>query len=189
MTINQIKKVALIQFTEKGYEGTSLSDIAQEVGIKKQSIYSHFKNKDELFLTVTHQAINEEIEFLHDFFIQKKPDLKDYLKSFIVQIKERYIQNEGSNIEFLLRIAYMPPLHLKDQVIKNVNQYFFELEDLVNKSFLNEIDQSVKVNNATLSFMTMLDGLFVALIYGGMERFEQKFKASWNIYWQGLLHS
>ena len=41
MTINKIKKVALTKFIEQGYEGTSLSDVANEVGIKKQSIYSH----------------------------------------------------------------------------------------------------------------------------------------------------
>ena len=47
----------------------------------------------------------------------------------------------------------------------------------------------MKANKATLSFMTMLDGLLVALIYGGIQRFKQKFKASWEIYWAGLLNS
>lgn len=86
-------------------------------------------------------------------------------------------------------MAYMPPLHLKEEVIKNFNLYFLELEELVNKLFINDIDISMKANDATLSFMTMLDGLLVALIYGGVERFNLKFKASWKIYWTGLLNS
>ena len=39
---------------------------------------------------------------------------------------------------------------------------------------------------ATLSFMNMLNGLLVTLIYGGCERFDLKFKASWKVYWAGL---
>ena len=68
MTINKIKKVALTKFIEQGYEGTSLSDVANEVGIKKQSIYSHFKSKEELFITVMNDVIKEESEYLDYFF-------------------------------------------------------------------------------------------------------------------------
>ena len=134
MTINQIRKVALLHFIQKGYEGTSLSDIAQEVGIKKQSIYSHFKNKDELFLTVMNKVISEETEFLHEFFSLQNPNLQNYLKNFIFEIKSRYIKSEESNMKFVLRMAYMPPLHLKVEVIKSFNLYFLELEKLVTKS-------------------------------------------------------
>lgn len=40
---------ALIMFSEKGYEGVSMRDIASEVGIKAASIYNHFKNKEDIF--------------------------------------------------------------------------------------------------------------------------------------------
>lgn len=188
MTINKIKKVALMNFIEKGYEGTSLADIANEVGIKKQSIYSHFKNKDELFITVMTDVLTEETEFLYNFFNNPYIDLKNHLEKFILQIKERYIQNEQSSMKFVLRMAYMPPLHLKEEVINNFNTYFLKLEDLINMLFLNDLALSKKANIATLSFMTMLDGLLVALIYGGTERFNLKLEASWELYWIGLLN-
>lgn len=186
MTINQIRKAALINFTKKGYEGTSLSDIAQEVGIKKQSIYSHFKNKDALFLDIMNGVVKEETEFLYTFFAQQNYNLQNYLMDFILKLKKQYIESEQSNMKFILRMAYMPPFHLREEVIKNFNLYFLELERLINKLFSNETNISIKNNNATLSFMTMLDGLLVALIYGGVERFDQKLKASWEIYWTGL---
>ncbi|MEW9095229.1 MAG: TetR/AcrR family transcriptional regulator [Clostridiaceae bacterium] len=188
MTITQIKKAALLNFTEKGYDGTSLFDIAEEVGIKKQSIYSHFKNKDELFLTVMDEVINEEMNFLHNFFTHYKADLKSYLEDFILEFKERYVNNEEYNMKFVLRMCYMPPFHLKEKVLKNFKLYFLELENLLNELFLNTKVFSDKVNRATLSFMTLLDGLLVALIYGGVERFNQKFQISWEIYWNGLLN-
>jgi AcrR family transcriptional regulator len=188
MTIDEIKKAALSNFTAKGYEGASLSDIVQEVGIKKQSIYSHFKNKDELFLTVMHDVLNEERNFLHRFFSHFEPDLENYLRDFILEFKERYANNEECNMKFVLRMAYMPPIHLREEVIQNFKSYFLELESLLNSLFLNSETFSAKANRATLSFLTLLDGLLVALIYGGIERFDQKFQISWEIYWKGLVN-
>ncbi|MCC9296207.1 TetR/AcrR family transcriptional regulator [Clostridium sp. MT-14] len=188
MTITEIKKAALLNFTEKGYDGASLSDIAQEVGIKKQSIYSHFKSKDELFLTVMEEVINEETKFLHQYFSHYQPDLKNYLEDFILKLKERYTNNKECNMKFILRMAYMPPVHLREEVILNFKLYFSELEKLLNKLFFNTETFSKKAERATLSFMTILDGLLVALIYGGIERFNQKFRVSWEIYWSGLLN-
>lgn len=43
---------ALQVFWEKGYEGTSLTDLTQAMGINKPSLYSTFGNKEELFLKV-----------------------------------------------------------------------------------------------------------------------------------------
>ena len=45
----RIVREALRLFLEKGYERTSLNDIAGAVGITKPAIYYHFENKDELF--------------------------------------------------------------------------------------------------------------------------------------------
>jgi AcrR family transcriptional regulator len=189
MTITQIRKVALTQFIEKGYEGASLSDIANEVGIKKQSIYTHYKSKDELFLSVMSQVIDEETEFLHDFFSRSYTSLRDYLERFVLELQNRYLKSDESNIKFVLRMAYMPPTHLKDKAVESFNLYFLELEALVHNKFAQDNELSKKADDATLAFMTMLDGLLISLIYGGADRFTQKFKASWGIYWAGLFRS
>lgn len=44
----EILLAALDLFSVKGYEGTSISDIAQKVGIKKATMYSHFTSKQEI---------------------------------------------------------------------------------------------------------------------------------------------
>ncbi len=45
----EILRAAVELFTEKGYEGTSVDDIAQAAGVSKQTVYSHFGNKETLF--------------------------------------------------------------------------------------------------------------------------------------------
>lgn len=45
----QILKGALTVFLEYGYKGTSMDRVADEAGVSKQTIYSHFKDKENLF--------------------------------------------------------------------------------------------------------------------------------------------
>lgn len=47
-TKQEILLAALDLFSVKGYEGTSISEITQKVGIKKATMYSHFTSKQEI---------------------------------------------------------------------------------------------------------------------------------------------
>ncbi|MCH4889594.1 TetR/AcrR family transcriptional regulator [Acidaminobacter sp. JC074] len=77
-TKDKILLVSYDYYTKYG-EFFSLSQIAEELGIKKQSIYSHFKNKDELLRTMLYQAvgnyllqINQEFEAAKDLPIKNR---------------------------------------------------------------------------------------------------------------------
>ena len=47
-TKDRITEAALRLFSEKGYLGASLSDIAKQVGISKAALYKHFASKQEI---------------------------------------------------------------------------------------------------------------------------------------------
>jgi AcrR family transcriptional regulator len=47
-----ILEAAMKLFAEKGFEGTSMQNIAEAVGLQKQSLYTHFKNKDQIYMDV-----------------------------------------------------------------------------------------------------------------------------------------
>lgn len=44
-----IREAAAALFLEKGYQGTSMDDIAAAAQVSKQTIYTHFAGKEELF--------------------------------------------------------------------------------------------------------------------------------------------
>lgn len=44
-----ILEEALRQFSEKGYAGTSMSEIAKPLGITKAALYKHFESKQQIF--------------------------------------------------------------------------------------------------------------------------------------------
>lgn len=57
-TKNVIERKALILFSEKGYDATSMREIAEAAGITKPVIYYYFKNKEQL----CHHLISSGLE-------------------------------------------------------------------------------------------------------------------------------
>ena len=55
-TRERILDVATELFTEQGYEGTSLREIADRLGITKAALYYHFHSKDEILTTLLEPA-------------------------------------------------------------------------------------------------------------------------------------
>ncbi len=51
-TKDLILNVALKFFSERGYDGVGLREIAKEIGINESAIYKHFKSKKEIFETI-----------------------------------------------------------------------------------------------------------------------------------------
>ncbi|MBS4201056.1 TetR/AcrR family transcriptional regulator [Bacillus sp. FJAT-49732] len=57
--IDQIKKAALKVFAHRGIIGTKMSMIAAEAGISQGLSYRYFKSKEELFITLIQDALEE----------------------------------------------------------------------------------------------------------------------------------
>lgn len=67
-----IIQIASRLFSLKGYNSTSLQDIADEVGLHKTSLFHYFKNKEEILTEVMEISFKKYTEILDDAF--KKSD-------------------------------------------------------------------------------------------------------------------
>jgi AcrR family transcriptional regulator len=56
--LDRLLLVAAQTFTERGYDGTSMEDLARELGITKSAIYHHVSGKDELLRLATDRALD-----------------------------------------------------------------------------------------------------------------------------------
>ena len=62
----RIQQVAVELFTEHGYEGTSLREIAECLGVTKAALYYHFRSKDDIIESLVedlHLQMDELIEW------------------------------------------------------------------------------------------------------------------------------
>lgn len=190
MTAQKIMSVALRHFARNGYEGASLADIAAEVGIKKPSIYNHFKGKDDLFMAVYQDAAKRELQFVEEYL---KPDnyipLEEQLFGFLSGYKERY-ENEVDT-KFFLRMSFFPPVHLQQQSMKLSLSYIDQMADQAKVLFHSAkqdglIHADVSIEQATGAYMAVLDSLFVEMLYGDHDHLMKRLGASWHVFWRGV---
>lgn len=162
MRKEEIKQAALTLFANNGFEGTSLADIAGMVGLKKQSLYSHFKDKDDLFLSIMKDAKSTEIDYyrakLRDSDLSR-PDL--VLSSLLFGVKELYDTDEA--YQFWLRYGFYPPKHLYDIVQADITENVQQMEQDFTALFADWIEQKLIPNQdvetmkeATWEFLMLL---------------------------------
>ncbi|KYC97147.1 TetR/AcrR family transcriptional regulator [Heyndrickxia sporothermodurans] len=192
MTSDAIKEAALKYFTIHGYEGASLSLIAEEVGMKKQSIYAHFKGKDDLFLQVLRDAKEVELSSKLKYFSKigsqnPEKDLYGYLQLGI----DLFQKNE--HLKFWLRMSFFPPAHLAKAIEIEVIDLEEKVQALLESKFQDWIDANVIVGDVaktpTLAFLGVVDSIMLELVYGNDEkRLMDKLEASWTVFWRGISH-
>ncbi|CAH0306788.1 HTH-type transcriptional repressor AcnR [Peribacillus sp. Bi96] len=190
MKSNEIKEAALKYFTIHGYEGASLSLIAEEVGMKKQSIYAHFKGKDDLFLQVLRDAKETELSSKLQYFskVDSKNPEKD-LYGFLQLVIDLFQKNE--HIKFWLRMSFFPPAHLEKEVGKEVIDIEEKVQTILECKFQDWINAKLIVEDAaitpTYAFLGVVDSILVELVYGNDEKqLKDKLSASWKVFWRGI---
>lgn len=58
-TLDRLREAALELFGDRGYDGASMAELADRVGIAKPSIYNYFRSKEELLLELLEAGANE----------------------------------------------------------------------------------------------------------------------------------
>lgn len=187
---NEIKEAALKYFTIHGYEGASLSQIAEEVGMKKQSIYAHFKGKDDLFLQVLRDAKETELSSKLQYFskVDSKNPEKD-LYGFLQLVIDLFQKNE--HIKFWLRMSFFPPAHLEKEIGQEVIDIEEKVQAILECKFQDWINAQLIVEDEaitpTYAFLGVVDSILLELVYGNDEkRLNDKLSASWKVFWRGI---
>lgn len=125
----RILKAAEELFAEKGFNGTSVNMIAEKASVNKAMIYYHFKDKNDIIVSMFEEIIKEAPQQVNTG-LSDNPETDD---SFIEAKKEsigqeiRYMLNRKS----ILSVMLMESLKGDDK-----NNYFFKCAESV---FQNEL--------------------------------------------------
>lgn len=178
----RIIDVAFEHFVLSGYEGASLGAIAETVGIRKASIYTHFKSKDALFLELLLDALEIECAHLQECF-HTVSEGKLPGEVYLCEIKSRY--EHAISYQFLTRIAYVPPSHLIEQVTSAYQHYIEQIIQFYQAELFQLIHDAQDQEMYTDAYLGILDSLSVELLYDG-RMYKRRLHAMLCLYRQSL---
>jgi AcrR family transcriptional regulator len=188
-TVDNIKALALSLFAMKGYDATTMNDIAEGVGIKKPAIYTYFAGKDALFLTVFRDLLDT---YKREMGIIQSNAAVMQVQDRLFYLFEQYIRYFSSDREaslFWNRIFLFPPLHLKEQIfaeIRETERLFSEaLQTALEDGLREGIIRGANLHELELSFRSLREGLLLAYLINP-ELDEAKIRGVWNAYWRGI---
>ncbi|MGG1662111.1 TetR/AcrR family transcriptional regulator [Brevibacillus sp. NRS-1366] len=193
MTANLIIEAGLKLFTQHGYEGASLADIAKEVGIHKSSIYTHFKKKEDLFLAVFDYAMSDYREHLKLLLATIQHDsIEDSLYKILCNVGQYYNQS-AEKVVFQKRFLLFPPSFLQDEMKSRFAFFDDSLIQMLFTIFKERTPEaefhSHEVKGWLNAYSCVLDGLFSHMVYYGNVGFDEKVNSIWKLYWGGIQHS
>lgn len=183
----EIKKAALHYISKYGYEGTTLKDIAQTVGIKTPSLYSHFDSKEQLFISILDDLRIKDREKVMELVLSfRNKSIEEVFKSYF------YHYTDANNIVFWLivlkEILLNPPTNilqkLREDFTKIEREMSIQLTEFFqigrNEGWVKRKDTEQMIS----TFFTLIDGLLVEQNLYDKKKYEERREEMWNLYRQ-----
>lgn len=194
MTYEEIKQSALELFSRKGFEGTTIKDIAQKSGLKPSSIYSHITSKEGLFLDILKDCIKhggQSVKSINNYISNEDSyDSEEVLRQYHFAITRHFTENKEAYL-FLRQVTsftngkYGLDKNTSANIIINENTVkFFE-------SFFVELKQQGKIidkSNEELFYIyagTIIAYLEEKLVYN-IPLNDEHINLAWRGFWESI---
>ncbi len=111
-TWERILDIALDLFTKQGFDGTSLREIAEKVGVTKAALYYHFASKDDILMAL-HMRLHEfGKDALDD--MDAEPVTLELWGALLAEIVEQMLAQRSLFLMHERNQAALEKLHSKD---------------------------------------------------------------------------
>ncbi|MDT8420800.1 MAG: TetR/AcrR family transcriptional regulator [Desulfuromonadales bacterium] len=131
VTRQAILTAAIRLFGEKGYDQTSIDDLAVSAGIGKSTVYSYFSTKNEIFLAFCDEEVDRSFRTLKELHDPQAPLLQQLVDLFMMQF--RFMTDNREFGRHLLREIVFPQVSsLKS--LEHDQRYLNMLEELLQQA-------------------------------------------------------
>lgn len=163
-TKRSIFESAVIVFSESGYNGATMDDIAIRAGVAKGTLYYHFKSKEEIFNFVVIEgmkSMQEQIEAISNSDESSLDKIKQICRS---QVTLAYKNREFCKV---LISQLWGTEERQKEVRQLLAKYFKEIECILSKAMCDGV---VRKGNADLMAFTFFGGVIATSVYEVMGR-------------------
>ena len=151
MTRDKIIKVATQHISKNGFIGSSMRDIASQVGIEASSLYSHFSSKEAILAEICLSGLKSFIERLKNN-IQLNRSVVAQLEAVV-----EFMINENMTNWDLNRVLFNDYKHLTSKHLDEFKRLRKELEKVLGELLQKGIKSNkFKNHDPDLSFVILL---------------------------------
>jgi AcrR family transcriptional regulator len=161
---NEVITVAARLFSEKGFHGTSMDDIARELGILKGSLYYWIESKEALLSEVLEGSIRQTIEDARDIVAQPLP-APERLRLLIHSHIQSWIRNPHNFNVFLSEYRWLDAKSLAS---------YYEEKDTLEGIYKGLIRQGIEAGEFNASTRDV--SIQVNLLFGAMNWFPRWYR-------------
>lgn len=97
-TRGEIIDVAMRRFVDQGYDGTSLREIAEDIGVTKAALYYHFRTKDEIVAAAFDAHVHRIDELVETIESMPSGDARD--EELLSSLEELFAGESGLVMRF-----------------------------------------------------------------------------------------
>ncbi len=137
ISIEAIIDCSVRLFREKGYRSTSLEEVAEAFGVKRQAIYHYFNNKNDILFCIIDRMLKKFTAEIDDAFRKSLPHHEKFIRVLIAHAKVA--------MEFSSYVAVWQEerKQLPEDVKIELNKIFMEYHEEMFKLY----DQGVETGN------------------------------------------
>jgi AcrR family transcriptional regulator len=136
-TRDRVRAAATELFGEKGYDGASMSELAERVGLAKPSLYNYYRSKEELLLDLVEQGISSWREACMAPFASPAPielQLRDHL---------RLVTEFALEQPHLVAIFHLASSHVQGELAARVDELIQGEEREIRGAFARRLEQAL----------------------------------------------
>ena len=174
----------------RGYGGTSMADIAQQVGLSKAGLYNYYRSKEELLLELLKRSIEAWRDASRES-LEREGSVEERLRRHFETAVDFAI-DQPSTVTVMRVTTSLIDGELGERVLAIVSRYKAEYQKTLEAFFLEALERGealdAKPTDLALSWRSFLDGFLRQLIYRPADAPELRARvpAVWNILWRGL---
>ena len=183
-TRDQFIDAAKTLFVQKGYDGTTMIDIAEEAGLSRRTLYAYFESKVEVFQAVVNSEVEKVLTQLSEYARQNIPaqqKIVEFVFGYFRLIKEMVDRNGTLRSGFFRNVWGLE--HFRKGFDLKQKQM---LQDIISEGKINGVFDVVSVRRTAEIMHNCMRGFEAPYIRGklwqGNTREEIRFEARRLIY-------
>lgn len=169
---NEIIKAAEELFVTRGFEATTMEEIALEAALSKGALYYYFDSKDDLYLVIATKAIKKLNDLLERSILKSEPGIEKLLSlgSTVYTFSQNYpeyykmsdeIRSNLSYLSIFKKEASREPLSHNEAKMKNeIDRY--------KQNILSTIEEAITNKSIKSDLPVLLIGSTLAVLTNGL---------------------